>query len=114
MYINHNQLYGREHPQILYPDIVFATKEKWNISYFSPWIFYYVPLKRQTSEMTSSGTSVGFRRTQIDPWDIIRLALIELIDSDMEIRREVFTLSESKISVPDEMKVTIVIHCHIA
>nr|XP_034332147.1 uncharacterized protein LOC105339619 isoform X3 [Crassostrea gigas] len=70
----------------------------------SPWIFYYVPLKRQTSEMTSSGTSVGFRRTQIDPWDIIRLALIELIDSDMEIRREVFTLSESKISVPDEMK----------
>lgn len=77
-------------------------------------ILLYGPFKIQTSDMTSSGTSVGFGRTQIDPWDIIQSALIELIDSDMEIRREVFTLSESKISVPDEMKVIIVIHCHIA
>lgn len=58
--------------------------------------------------MTTPEDTVGFGKNQIDPWCKHRWELIKLIDSDKEILREVFTLSESKISLPESMKVKIV------
>uniref|UniRef100_K1PD23 Nephrocystin 3-like N-terminal domain-containing protein n=1 Tax=Magallana gigas TaxID=29159 RepID=K1PD23_MAGGI len=54
--------------------------------------------------MTTPEDTVGFGKKQIDPWCKHRWELIKLIDSDKEILREVFTLSESKISLPESMK----------
>lgn len=58
--------------------------------------------------MTTPEDTVGFGKKQIDPWYKHRWELIQLIDSDKEILREVFTLSESKILLPESMKVIIV------
>uniref|UniRef100_A0A8W8J315 Nephrocystin 3-like N-terminal domain-containing protein n=1 Tax=Magallana gigas TaxID=29159 RepID=A0A8W8J315_MAGGI len=54
--------------------------------------------------MTTPEDTVGFGKKEIDPWCKHRWELIKLIDSDKEILREVFTLSESKISLPESMK----------
>lgn len=74
------------------------------------WSFYYDFQRRQDkwkSKMTSTEDTVGFGEKQIDPWCKAKWDLIELIDSDKEILREVLTLSASKISLPDQMKVII-------
>lgn len=49
--------------------------------------------------MTTLEDTVGFGKKQIDPWYKLRWELIQLIDSDK---------SESKISLPESMKVIIV------
>lgn len=49
--------------------------------------------------------NVGFGRTQVDPWDRIQLALIEEIDSNSEVRYEIFKLSGSKIPSAGTVKV---------
>jgi hypothetical protein len=50
--------------------------------------------------MRSSDTeeNVGFSPTQVDPWDKARLALIQEIDTDSDVRYEIFKLSASKLS----------------
>jgi hypothetical protein len=42
--------------------------------------------------------NVGFSPTQVDPWDKAQLALIQEIDTDSDVRYEIFGLSASKLS----------------
>ena len=47
-------------------------------------------------EMTSQKFYVGFGKAQIDPWDIFRRELIDLLNTDSVICREIFSLSKAK------------------